>query len=154
MADLRSLSTNQAGSGCGPSQTLRPGPSPVVELVLCKDRLFVATSASDEATIVGPQLDQVGPKIEDIVIHARERSVTTNFDYKVELEWSYDGESWASYELLSYTEASAANPVIGSAKNDRTRFGLKIRFVIKVKGAASETNQGILSVTAAVRLFS
>ena len=153
MNDLRSSSARQTSAGCSSSPVVRGGGSPVMEIELCRDRLFVSTSASDEKTIVGPVLEQVGPQIEDIVIHARGRSFTTNFDYQIELEWSYDGEIWASYILLSYAE-STANPVIGSVKNDRSKFGRLIRFVIKVKGAASETNQGSLSATAAVRLFS
>ena len=153
MNDHRAMSLRSSTSGCSAAPVMRSGASPVMEVELCADRLFVATSASDETTIVGPVLEGVGPQIQDIVVHARGRSFTANFDYQVELQWSYDGETWATYILLFYSESTEA-PVIGPVKADRSKFGRRLRFVIRVKGAASETNQGSLSVMAALRLFS
>lgn len=159
MSDLLTLTSraSAAAMGCGTSRAISPGrgTSPVVELVLATDEQFMVTGTTYQDHIVGPVVQGIGPHLEDIVVHARGRSFSSNFRYKVRMQWSYDADDWqpgTPVDLLG--EQSITTPVISTPYTTRTNFGIYIRFLISVVSGDTGTANGNLSVTVALRLFS
>lgn len=129
-----------------------PGNQKVLFVELCDERTWnTIGSASYNNFIVGPILKDVGPLVEDIVVHALGRNFSTNFKYKVIGQYSYDGETWTTFAADLLSEQTTTGAKISSAYSTRTDFGLRIRFKIGVNDTGAKET-GTLSVMIAVKL--
>lgn len=127
--------------------------SPVFEHEICHDRQFVVTGDTMIEHVVGPVLEGIGPRLQDVVVHSRGRAFSTSFQYRIGVQWSYAGESWSATVWLDAAQ-TGTSPVIGNVYSTRTSFGRRIRFIVGVSGGASSTDDGLVSASVALRLFS
>lgn len=80
---------------------------------------------------------------------------TTNFEYKVTGEWSFDGETWSPFDGDILPAQTANGQINGSPYSDADDMGLMLRINIGVRntaGAAIES--GTLSLVLVVDLKS
>jgi len=124
----------------------------VLLVELCDEEPFTTIGTTTYTYhIRGGVLRDVGPSIEDIVVHANGRNFSSVFKYKVIGQYSYDGETWTDFAADLLTQQTTSGAKIGSAYSTRTDFGLRIRFKVAVIDAGAKEN-GVLSVTVAVKL--
>jgi hypothetical protein len=132
---------------------VRPGGQKVILVELCDERSFTTLGGGAYAnSIVGPVLKDMGPFIEDIVVHANGRNFSTNFKYKILGQYSYDGETWTNFASDVLSEQTTTGTKISSAYSTRTDLGLRIRFKIGVNDTAAAKETGTLSVTVAIKV--
>ena len=97
----------------------------------------------------------VGPALEDIQVRWSSSSFTTNFQWRVEGEYSNDGENWVSMGATTLMgEDGTSGSVNGSAVTDRTKFGRDLRFTVVVSNVAGTAidSGNLESVTVSLRL--
>lgn len=126
-----------------------PNSQKVMLLELLEHAIIEGTSADSYAIVeMGPILEDLGPQIEDIVMHVQVHQVSGTLSVKTALATSYDGLIWDRTDIEE--EASLTTGYhIQTAYNTRTSFGRKLRFEFGVKGLETAT----VSVTAAIRLY-
>ena len=150
-------------SGASPAAWLPGGGiSNVLVFDLCEDQVFEATaqvgsSLWDDYILTGEELEAMGPMIEDIVIHSEGSNFSTNFSYRVILQYKFRNGPWADADssavILQALQTSGAY-VISSPYSTRAKFGMKIRILVQTQIAAgTNVQKGNLTISAAVRLF-
>lgn len=102
---------------------------------------------------IGPVYHNIGPHLEDLVIHAELENKTTNFKYRVAGEYSYDGVNWQSFSSDVLTEQTSNGYVVGAAFNTRTDLGMHVRFKLGLADTGSQ-EQGDLSISVAFKYWS
>lgn len=134
----------------------------VAILELCQEQVFhayrVATTESEWAQYVltDESFERLGPTLQDIVAHAEVRDLTAKFRYKLVLQYRFSNGDWQDGgELLSASTAGAAGYTIGTPFNDRQKFGVRIRVVLRaaLDSGGNAGERGTLSVSLALRFF-
>jgi hypothetical protein len=137
--------------------------STVVIFDLCEDRVFESTSPVgqnlwDDFVLTGAEFEDLGPLIEDIVIHSEGSNFTANYSYRVVLQYKFRNGPWQdadSSAVVLQALQTSGNYVISTPYSTRTKFGMKIRIVLQTQIVTGTTNvqKGNLTVSAAVRFF-
>jgi hypothetical protein len=122
---------------------------------LCDAQLFLATTGTpnyDNYVISGPEIAQLGPFLQDLVVHVDSTGLTDKFTFDVQLQYRYKGP-WKTAELLAVQ--STEDYFIGSPVTDRTKFGREIRVVLRTQIATggSGVHRGTLSISLAAHLL-
>lgn len=129
-------------------------------LRLAKDETFqanalVASGKFDEYVLSESDIEEIGPGVVDIVVHAEGTNFSSNFTYDVVLEYKGETGGWllASPNLLALR--TDGNYIVGVPFNDRTKLGIKIRIKLRtqISAGGSGVHNGNLSVWAAIRLY-
>lgn len=128
---------------------------------LCEDQVFEATSTNndgdwDDYVITGAEFAQLGPALQDLVMHSEGSNFSADFQYRVILQYKYKNGPWldATPIVVQAIQSTDAYKVSASF-SDRTKFGMTIRLVLQtqVGGAATKTQKGNLTIGVAVRLL-
>lgn len=131
----------------------------VMVLELAREQVFRTQSRSDqvfdEFVLTGAELADLGPAIQDIVIHSEASDISSAFQYKVALQYKYLNGSWTTVDLTSVYTDGAYN--ISSIFSNRAVFGIHIRLVLLCAvtnaGTGDIVEQASLNISAAVRLY-
>jgi hypothetical protein len=139
------------------SRVKRQGDLLLVEL--CQDEVFEATrniagSEFNKYPIDVPEIAELAPAFEDIIVHADLENDTSAFTWKTVLERRYR-TTWVENDADLTTISGTTGMTIGSAFSNRGKFGRFVRPAIytQVSAGGSGTHYGELSVTLAIRLW-
>lgn len=138
---------NSGGISARPSSSRN-----VLFVEIARDKEFVTPGTGTATTVlVGPVFRDVGPYVDDIVVHGKGRNVTGGFTYTVKAQFSYDGESWEDFAgtLLTVATANVTKSQVSSAYTARTSFGRHIRFVVEVNDGNTGVAKAQLSLSVA-----
>jgi hypothetical protein len=108
------------------------------------------------AVQVGPVFRDVGPYLQDIVVHCKGYTSTNGFFYAVQAEFSYDGEQWEPFtaNLITVVAADVSKSKVSSAYTTRTDFGRHIRFLVETDDNNTGVAAAQLSLAVAFRFLS
>lgn len=121
----------------------------------CKGRTFNTTakvqdSVWDDHVI----LETAGHSLTDIVVHAEGNNFTTNFTYRIVLQYAFENDGWVDggvtpFILIALQTTGAY--VAPSVFSDRTKFGVRIRVIVQTQvSAGAKTEKGNLNVGVAL----
>lgn len=108
-----------------------------------------------QKVLVGPVFQDIGPQLQDIVVHVFGQQATANFTYKILAEYSYDGELWAAFgaALVTVTAGNVNKYTLSAPYTTRADFGRHLRFLVEVNDNATAVEAAQLSVSVAFRFL-
>ncbi|MFH1469574.1 MAG: hypothetical protein ABIO70_34635 [Pseudomonadota bacterium] len=116
------------------------GAAAIGSVELCDRTFWTDGSGNPVKYSVGPVLEELGPRVEELVLHMDCAEKSTNFEFKIHAEISYDGHFWTDAgDLCAYQTAEAYTIAV---VNTRTLLGRFMRFQVyatEVAGAAVES---------------
>ena len=131
---------------------------PIRVVELAHDRPF-STNGNDTnyiyIDVLPDHLRNIGPFLAAITVHAQLKNKTANFEFEVQGQWSYDGETWTPFANALAGPITADGQTVSSKYTTASDFGLFIRIRVGVKpttGTAIES--GLISLTASFELLS
>jgi len=128
-------------------------------MVLCETRTFyaltISTTAYDLHELTGPELLELGPAIQDLVIHVEASNMTANFNYNIGIQHRFISGAWSTPTPLFLNDITSDGYQISDPFSDRREFGMQTRIVLMANvtagGAAGQSAD--LSIAVAVRFF-
>lgn len=130
----------------------------VLTIELADDDVFQATAIGaanwDEVVLTDEEFEDLGPSIVDLVIHGEGTNLSQYFNYQVQLQYRGKTGAWVDGGAVLPTQNSGTY-VISSAFSDRSKFGRRIRLVLRTQITTGQTGtqKGLLSLLAAIRLY-
>jgi hypothetical protein len=101
------------------------------------------------------EISNVGPYLAGITIHGNMQNRTSNFEYKVIGQYSYDNEVYTTFSSDVLSAQNTNGNVISAKYTTHTDFGLYIRLVVQVRnGAGTNVESGEVSTSAALQFIS
>jgi hypothetical protein len=108
-------------------RNLQGGTAAVGSVELCDRPFQTDGDSSYDYFLVGPILEELGPKITELVVHVLVEEKSTNFVYKIRNQISFDGQTRVVGDDI-IAEQSASGYYIGTAYTTRPKFGRYMRF--------------------------
>lgn len=144
----------QQRSGSGRAKTTNSRNVLFVELADKKDLVTLGTGTVSFVQI-GPVFRDIGPYLQDVVVHGKGYNTTNGFSYTVKAQFSYDGELWEPFAaaLMAVAAANVEKTMVSSAYTSRTDFGRHVRFVLEVNDDNTGVATAQLSLSVAFRFL-
>lgn len=126
----------------------------VTVLALLDHRTLTATvlddqNAWEEEVITDAAFEQLGPHIQDLVMHPETRQLTGHFEWRVVLQRKYADGDWTPNGASITNDDRVLLPQIadgyvpGGVFADRTRLGVRIRLLLQWRTAPSGSGGAI-----------
>ncbi len=147
------MSNNGQRSGRGRMASGRP----VMVVEIIKAREFTTRgNGTAQKVLVGPVFQDIGPYVEDIVVHVFGQNATSQFNYTIRAQYSYDGETWVDFAnpIANATAGNVNKYVISAPYAVRADFGRFIRFQVEVNDNGTAVEAAQLSASVAFRFWS
>jgi hypothetical protein len=120
----------------------------VVPLVSGYELMSDSTTSWKYIDLDVPQLERMGPMLEELSVHSDTRNRTTNQVWKVVFYKSFDGRQWdGPYDL--FTAVMANGYTVHAPYVTASNFGLRMKFALAVSNS-SGTNLEQATVGAAI----
>ena len=100
----------------------------------------------------------LGPALEDIIIHASGSNFTTWFRYRITLQYRFGQGPWLDdatpVVLLGATPIAVPDYQVSLPYTNRQKFGREIRLLLEtqIQTGQTGTQRGTLSISAGLRL--
>ena len=121
-----------------------------IRIVQIMDRENISTNGSATWTprkFAPKDIQNVGPYLVGMRVHAKLAEKSTNFQYRVVGQWSVDGITWTDFANPLLTTQSADGSVVSSEYTTTTDFGIFIRVSIQASNASgTAVENGVLTV--------
>jgi hypothetical protein len=133
------------------------GTRQVLFVELCNKKDVVTQGTGTATTVrVGPAFRDLGPYLQDIVVHGKGYNDTNGLFYTVKAEYSYDGEDWEPFAavLMAVTSPNVSKTRVSAAYTSRADFGRQIRFLVELDDSNAGVATGQLSLSVAFHFLS
>ena len=129
----------------------------VLLVELCNKKDMVTQGTGTATTLrIGPAFRDIGPYLQDIVVHGKGYNDTNGFFYTIKAEFSYDGEDWEPFaaNLMAVTSPNVSKSMVSAAYTTRTDFGRHLRFVVELDDSNTGVATAQLSLSVAFHFLS
>ncbi len=110
----------------------------VTRLDLCTDQRFTSDgSGSFSYTPISPVMEDVGPALEDLIIHADAKELESGLAFSVMIDRSFDGYTWTQGGTAVLAAQTADGYYISSAFSTRTDMGRFMRLSLGLDDAGA-----------------
>lgn len=110
----------------------------------------------DELVLTDESFEGLGPSIQDLVMHLEVTNASASFACRVVLQYRYDNGPWKTdNSTLVLGLQTTSDYFIGTAYNDRTKLGRRIRLLLQtcVATGGTVTQRGAVTASVAARFF-
>ncbi len=139
-------------------------PSGVLWFELLNNETIIATTVSDtlfdERILDCAALEELGPALQDIMVHLELRGRTGAFECRVSLQYKYQDGEWGPtpptdvvLPLVSTEDYVLSSPYSDRARLGRRRIRLVLQYRTNATGNGTVGDRGQLSIAVACRPF-